>query len=107
MNFSITLLIVTLTYIGIAIGHWPLLKANRTTITLMGIGLLIVLGQIQFSDIGRFLDLNTLILLFSMMIINANLRFAGFFKLAEQALLRLDLLTRPGVVIIDVPNQVQ
>jgi Na+/H+ antiporter NhaD/arsenite permease-like protein len=89
MNFWITLSIVTLTYAGIAIGRWPLLKANRTTITLMGAGLLIVLGQIKFTDIGRYLDLNTLILLFSMMIINANLRLAGFFRLAGSALLRI------------------
>ena len=88
MNFWITLAIVTLTYIGIAVGRWPLLKANRTTITVMGAGLLIVLGQIKFTDIGRYLDLNTLILLFSMMIINANLRVAGFFRLAGRLLLR-------------------
>ncbi len=89
MNFWITLAIVALTYAGIAVGRWPLLKANRTTITLLGAGLLIVLGQIQFNDIGRFLDLNTLILLFSMMILNANLRLAGFFRLAGRALLRV------------------
>jgi len=89
MNFWITIAIVTITYAGIAVGRWPLLKANRTTITLLGAGLLIVLGQIQFSDIGRFLDLDTLILLFSMMILNANLRLAGFFRLAGSTLLRL------------------
>jgi Na+/H+ antiporter NhaD/arsenite permease-like protein len=89
MNFWLTLVIVTITYAGIAVGRWPLLKANRTTITLMGAGLLIVLGLIRFSDIGKYLDLNTLILLFSMMIINANLRLSGFFRLAGSLLLRL------------------
>ncbi len=89
MNTWITLAIVLVTYVGIAIGHWPRLKANRTTIALMGAGLLIATRQIEFSDIGRFLDLDTLVLLFSMMIINANLRIAGFFNLAGGALLRL------------------
>jgi Na+/H+ antiporter NhaD/arsenite permease-like protein len=89
MNFWLTLIIVVLTYIGIAVGRWPLLKANRTTITLMGAGLLIVFGLIRFNDIGKYLDLNTLILLFSMMIINANLRLSGFFRLAGNLLLRL------------------
>lgn len=89
MNIWITLTIVTLTYAGIAVGRWPLLKANRTTIALMGAGLLILLQQIQFQDIAKFLDLDTLILLFSMMVINANLRVAGFFRLAGNELFRL------------------
>ncbi|HZU86957.1 MAG TPA: anion transporter [Anaerolineaceae bacterium] len=89
MNTWITLAIVLVTYAGIAIGHWPRLKANRTTIALMGAGMLIATRQIEFSDIGRFLDMDTLVLLFSMMIINANLRIAGFFRLAGGAMLRL------------------
>lgn len=88
MNQWITLAIVGLTYSGVAVGHLPKLKANRTTITLIGVGLLIASRQIRFSDIGQYLDLNTLILLFSMMIINANLRIAGFFRLAGNSLLR-------------------
>lgn len=89
MNFWITILVVSLTYAGIAVGRWPLLKANRTTIALMGAGLLILLGQIRFADIGKYLDINTLVLLFSMMILNANLRVAGFFRLVGGSLLRL------------------
>lgn len=89
MGFWVTLGIVTLTYTGIAVGHWPKLRANRTTLTLMGAGLLVATGQIAFDKIGSFLDLDTLILLFSMMIINANLQLSGFFGLAGSALLRL------------------
>ena len=39
MNPWVTLIIVAITYFGIAIGHWPRLKTNRTTIALMGAGL--------------------------------------------------------------------
>lgn len=88
-NILITSIIVGITYIGIAIGHWPKLQSNRTTITLMGAALLILFKQVNFSDIGSFLDLNTLILLFSMMVINANLRLAGFFQLAGTLLLQI------------------
>lgn len=102
MNFWLTLGIVLATYIGIALGYWPRLRANRTTITLMGAGLLIATGQIAFADIGRFLDLDTLILLFSMMIINANLRIAGFFKLAGDALLRFAKTPRALLAILIV-----
>lgn len=89
MSFWLTLIIVAITYLGIAIGRWPLVRANRTTITLMGVGLLLVTGQIQFEQIAHFVDTDTIILLFSMMIINANLQFAGFFRLAGRSLLRL------------------
>ncbi len=88
MDFWITLVIVTVTYIGIAVGRWPGLRANRTTITLMGVGLLIATRQVAFSALGDFLDLDTLILLFSMMILNANLQMAGFFQLAGRGLLK-------------------
>lgn len=88
-NFWITLIIVSLVYIGLAIGFIPRLQSNRTTITLFGVGALLLLRQIKFNQISSFLDLDTLILLFSMMVINANLRLSGFFKLAGALLLRL------------------
>jgi len=88
-NLWITLLIVALTYIGVAFGRFPSLRSNRTTIALVGVGLLLLTRQLAFSDLGSYLDIDTLVLLFAMMIINANLRLAGFFGLAGNALLRL------------------
>lgn len=55
----------------------------------MGVGLLVAFGQIPFEKLPQFLDFDTLILLFSMMILNANLRIAGFFNLAGNALFRV------------------
>jgi len=89
MNLWITIGIVTITYIGIAIGRWPLIKSNRATIALMGVGLLLVFNQIGFEDLPGFIDFDTLILLFSMMIINANLKVAGFFTWAGGALVKV------------------
>ncbi len=101
-SFWLTLIIVVITYIGIAIGRWPMIRANRTTITLMGVGLLLLTGQVAFEDIGRYLDIDTLVLLFSMMIINANLQIAGFFSLAGGALLRLARTPRALLAVIIV-----
>jgi Na+/H+ antiporter NhaD/arsenite permease-like protein len=95
----ITFLIVFITYIGIAIGYWPKLRSNRTTITLIGAGLLILFKQISIKDIPGFLDIDTLILLFSMMVINANLRLSGFFKLTGAYLLRLTRKPRVFLII--------
>ena len=87
-NPWITAVIVMVTFAGIAVGRYPIIKSNRTTISLMGVAALILFGQIQFDDIPGYLDFNTLILLFSMMIINANLKLAGFFSYAGQALVK-------------------
>jgi Na+/H+ antiporter NhaD/arsenite permease-like protein len=89
MNTWITLLIVVVTYLGISLGEFPRLRVNRTTITLVGVGALLLTGQIAYEHMGDFLDLNTLILLFGMMILNANLQLAGFFRLAGRSILRV------------------
>ncbi len=84
----ITILIVLVTFIGIAIGRWPIIQSNRATIVLIGVALLLVSGQIDFADIPASLDFDTLILLFAMMVINANLTLAGFFELAGKSVLK-------------------
>jgi Na+/H+ antiporter NhaD/arsenite permease-like protein len=85
---SITLVIVVITFIGIAIGRYPIIKSNRTTIGLIGVALLLVFGQVSFNNLPKYLDFDTLILLFSMMIINANLKLAGFFSTAGRVMVR-------------------
>lgn len=88
-NPWITLGIVTLTLVGIAIGRYPIIKSNRTTISLMGVALLVAARQVEFDKIPSYFDYDTLFLLFSMMVINANLKLAGFFTLAGQALVKI------------------
>lgn len=64
MNNWIILIVVALTYTGVALGEFPSLRVNRTTITLIGVGLLLATRQFAFQQMGNFLDLNTLVLLF-------------------------------------------
>lgn len=87
-NAWITGGIVLLTFIGIAIGRYPIIKSNRTTIALMGVALLLATGQVAFEKLPGYIDFDTIILLFSMMIINANLKLAGFFTLAARWLIK-------------------
>ncbi len=98
-SFWITLAIVLVTYVGIAIGYWPKLKVNRTTLTLIGVGVLFALKQIRFDQMRDFLDLDTLVLLFSMMILNAYLQLSGFFRLAASTLLKLTRQPRAFLAI--------
>jgi len=87
-NPWVTGAIVLLTFIGIAIGRYPIIKSNRTTISLMGVALLLLTRQVAFEKLPDYIDFNTIILLFSMMIINANLKLAGFFNLASRWLVK-------------------
>lgn len=91
MNWNptiIPILIVGFTYIGIAIGRIPKFRTNRTTISLMGVGLLVLVNQVSIDDFVSFIDMDTIILLFAMMIINANLRLAGFFQFAAGQIIK-------------------
>ncbi|MEZ4677189.1 MAG: anion transporter [Caldilineaceae bacterium] len=74
------LCLIALTIIGVAVGRYPLLRMNRATIALAGATGLVLLGAITLDDAYQALDLNTLTLLFAMMILNAYLRRAGFFS---------------------------
>lgn len=74
-----TLAIVAATIIAIAAGHVPLLRANRAAITLIGAALLLGIGAITLDQAYDHIDLNTIVLLLSMMILNGNLFLAGFF----------------------------
>lgn len=102
MGIWITLGIVIVTYIGIALGEFPRLRVNRTTITLMGVGALLATGQIAFEYMGGYLDLNTLVLLFGMMILNANLQLAGFFRLAGRTIMRFTHTPRQLLALLIV-----
>ncbi|MBL9216283.1 MAG: anion transporter [Opitutaceae bacterium] len=73
--------IITATLVGVAVGRYPRLKMNRATIALVGATLLIALGFIPLETAYRMVDWNTIVLLLGMMILNVNLRVAGFFHL--------------------------
>ncbi len=88
MSFYLTVSIIVLAYIGIAVGGFPFLRVNRTTIALIAVGLLLGFGLLAFDDVKQLLEINTLVLLFGMMVINANLQLAGFFRLAGASILR-------------------
>lgn len=73
--------IVIVTLIGIAVGSLPKLHMNRATIALVGATALVLVGAMTFKQAYTSLDMDTLVLLFAMMVINVNLSFAGFFRL--------------------------
>jgi Na+/H+ antiporter NhaD/arsenite permease-like protein len=84
-----TALIVAGTLMGVAIGRWPWLRMNRATIALVGATALIAIGVIPLEQAYRAIDWNTIVLLFAMMVLNVNLRIAGFFHLVTSHVVRL------------------
>jgi Na+/H+ antiporter NhaD/arsenite permease-like protein len=80
--------IVVVTLAGIALGGIPGLRMNRATIAVVGATLFVATGGLPLDQAYRAIDLNTIALLFGMMVLNANLRLAGFFDLVAGRLAR-------------------
>lgn len=89
-NQDIWLAVVVVgTLAGVAVGRYPWFRMNRATIALAGAVLLMVSGVLSLEQAFHALDLNTLTLLFGMMVLNVNLRLAGFFRLVTAQVIRL------------------
>src|ERR1044072_1949601 len=78
------LFVVVATLVGVAVGRYPWLRMNRATIALVGATLLVAMGVLPLRDAFAAVDLDTLALLLGMMVLNSNLRLAGFFGLVAQ-----------------------
>jgi len=87
MNW-IALAIISLTLLGVAMGRFPILRLNRATIALVGASLLIIAKRITLEEAYHAIDYNTIALLFAMMVLNINLRLAGFFNIVSARIIR-------------------
>ncbi|PLZ85835.1 anion transporter [Fischerella thermalis CCMEE 5198] len=84
-----TYIFLGLTYLGLALGYLPGLRMNRAAIALVGSAFLIALGIVSLQEAWQAIDPTTIVFLLSMMVVNANLTYAGFFPQALSLLLRL------------------
>ena len=71
------------TYLVIAIGRLPGLQLDRAGAALVGASLMVGLGVLPLDEAYRAVDFDTIILLLGMMIVVANLRLSGFFRLVN------------------------
>ncbi|WP_022797748.1 SLC13 family permease [Thermus islandicus] len=85
---TLSLLVLFLTYLGLALGGLPGYRMNRAGVALVGASLLVLLGELDLKEAWQALDAPTLVFLFGVMVLNAHLGYAGFFPLAAQGLLR-------------------
>ena len=73
--------LILLSLIGIALGRYPNLRMNRSTIAMVAAVFLVFTGGISLEEAYLSINLDTILLLFAMMIINVNLSIAGFFQI--------------------------
>ena len=84
-------LIFALTYCGIAAGHVPGLRVNRTGIALLGAIAMMIFSGLPTTQLIGFIDWPTILLLFGFFVLSAQLRLSGFFdKVAAGLSSRLD-----------------
>ena len=96
MHAAIVLLILVLTYIGMAAGRIAWLQVDRTGIGLLAVIALLASGQMTLDDFGSAVDLPTLAFLFAMMIISAQFAESGFIDLCARTITQ----TRRGETIL-------
>lgn len=73
-------IIFLLTYTALAIGTFPGTRIDRTGAALIGATFMIVFRCISLEAAYRTMNYHTLVLLFGMMVVVANLRLSGFFR---------------------------
>jgi Na+/H+ antiporter NhaD/arsenite permease-like protein len=92
--------VIGITLVGVAVGRYPALKMNRATIALVGATFLVALGAISLEAAYQSIDWNTLLLLFGMMVLNVNLRMAGFFHLVTAKVVKFARTPRQLLALI-------
>ncbi|MBU2648219.1 anion transporter [bacterium] len=90
----VVLSIFGITYLGIALGRVPGLMLDRTGIALLGAIAMVVTGAITTEKAVASVDVSTILLLFALMIISAQLRLGGFYTRA--VMLLTGMLKRPS-----------
>jgi Na+/H+ antiporter NhaD/arsenite permease-like protein len=84
----VALVAFTGTYVGLAVGHLPGFRVDRTGVAIIGAAVMVVSGVLPWEKAVAAVDAHTLVLLFGMMIVAAYLRLSGFFHLVTHAVVR-------------------
>jgi len=79
-------LIFTLTYCGIAIGGFPGLAIDRTGIAVLGAIAMVGFGVLALPQALQAIDSSTILLLFGLMLVSAQLQLSGFYRRAASTL---------------------
>lgn len=81
-----TILVFAATYLVLAVGKLPFYRLDRAGAALLGASLMVGVGALTLDQAYRAIDLDAITLLLGMMIVVANLRLSGAFRLAADGL---------------------
>lgn len=79
--------ILTIVLIVFTLGKSPLFRIDRAGVAIIGAVAMMATNILSFEDATKVVDYRTIVILFSMMVIVANLKVAGFFELLGQLVL--------------------
>jgi len=72
-------IVFAIVYLGMILGALPFLQLDRTGIALLGAIALVALGALTPEEAALSIHLPTLLLLFSFMVLSAQMRLGGFY----------------------------
>ncbi|HEY1433682.1 MAG TPA: anion transporter [Stellaceae bacterium] len=75
--------IFAMTYLVVAIGRLPGFRLDRAGAALVGASLMVAVGGLPLEEAPKAIDFDTIVLLLGVMIVVANLRLSGFFRLVN------------------------
>ena len=78
-HMTAVLVVFLLVYLGMFLGELPGLEIDRTGIALLGAIALVALGEVSPEQAAQSVHLPTLLLLFSFMVLSAQMRLGGFY----------------------------
>jgi Na+/H+ antiporter NhaD/arsenite permease-like protein len=73
------LVVFAVVYLGMILGGLPFLQLDRTGVALLGAIALVAIGAVRPAEAAQAVHLPTLLLLFSFMVISAQMRLGGFY----------------------------
>lgn len=97
---SITLVIFLSTYLWVAVGHGKRIRLDRTGFALLGAFMMLTFGCLTFTEAIGCINFHTLALVFTLMLISAQLHYAGFYTWIGRSLARF--LDRPRLFLFIV-----
>lgn len=83
LSSSVAVAIFAATYVILTLGKIPVYRIDRAGAALLGGSLMVGVGVMSVDEAYKAIDFSTLVLLLGMMIVVANLRVSGFFRLVN------------------------
>jgi len=89
---TVTVVVIfAIVYLGMIVGGLPFLQLDRTGVALLGAIALVTIGDLTPEQAATSIHLPTLLLLFSFMVLSAQMRLGGFYAWVTQHIAALPL----------------